>query len=63
LFAAIQGGLLLTQVHRDTAPLEAALGTILEHIASLTVRRRSAETQLLERSRPDAPTFGFMART
>ena len=43
LFAAIHGGLLLTQVHRDSAPLEAALDTMLAHIASLTVRRCSAE--------------------
>jgi len=33
--AALQGGLLLTQVRRDTAPLEAALDAILAHIASL----------------------------
>jgi AcrR family transcriptional regulator len=39
LFAAVQGGLVLTQVHRHTAPLEAALDTMLEHIASLTRRR------------------------
>lgn len=41
LFAAVQGGLVLTQVHRDTAPLEAATNTMLEHISSLMVRRRS----------------------
>jgi TetR/AcrR family transcriptional repressor of nem operon len=34
--AALQGGLLLTQVRRETAPLEAALDTVLNHIASLT---------------------------
>ena len=39
LLAAIQGGLLLTQVHSDTAPLEAALDAMLEHVASLTVSR------------------------
>jgi TetR/AcrR family transcriptional repressor of nem operon len=38
LLAALQGGLLLTQVHRDTAGLEAALDTVIDHIASLTVR-------------------------
>ncbi len=63
LFAAIHLGLLLTQVHRDTAPLEAALQTMLEHVASLTVRRCSAVTKLLQRSRTHAATFGFMART
>ena len=34
--AALQGGLLLTQVRRETAPLEAALDTVLNHIVSLT---------------------------
>jgi AcrR family transcriptional regulator len=34
--AALQGGLLLTQVRRETAPLEAALDAVLDHIASLT---------------------------
>jgi AcrR family transcriptional regulator len=34
--AALQGGLLLTKVRRDTAPLEAALDASLDHIASLT---------------------------
>ena len=33
--AALQGGLLLTQTRRDTAALEAALGAIFDHIASL----------------------------
>ncbi|MGB6985860.1 MAG: TetR/AcrR family transcriptional regulator [Candidatus Aquilonibacter sp.] len=32
--AAVQGGLLLTQVRRETAPLEAALDTVLAHIES-----------------------------
>ena len=41
LLAAIQGGLVLSQVHRAVDPLEAALDTTLEHIASLTTRRRS----------------------
>jgi TetR/AcrR family transcriptional repressor of nem operon len=35
--AALQGGLLLTQVRRDTAALEAGLDAMLDHIASLTV--------------------------
>jgi AcrR family transcriptional regulator len=34
LFAALQGGLALTQVHRSTAPLEAALDAMLDHIES-----------------------------
>jgi TetR/AcrR family transcriptional repressor of nem operon len=35
--AALQGGLLLTQIQRSTEPLEAALDTILAHISSLAV--------------------------
>lgn len=33
--AALQGGLLLSQIRRSTAPLEAALDTVLAHVASL----------------------------
>jgi TetR/AcrR family transcriptional regulator, transcriptional repressor for nem operon len=36
--AAIQGGLLLSQVRRDTAPLEAAFDTMIEHLRTLGVR-------------------------
>ncbi len=35
--AAIQGGLLLSQVRRDTTPLEAAVYTLIEHIRTLGV--------------------------
>lgn len=35
--AAVQGGLLLAQIQRSTAPLESALDTILDHIRSLMV--------------------------
>jgi TetR/AcrR family transcriptional repressor of nem operon len=35
LLAALQGGLLLTQIERDTKPLEAALDTMLELLARL----------------------------
>ena len=35
LLAALQGGLLVTQVKRDTKPLEAALDAMLELIARL----------------------------
>jgi TetR/AcrR family transcriptional regulator, transcriptional repressor for nem operon len=34
--AALQGGLLLTQIQRETTPLEAALDAILDHIQALT---------------------------
>ncbi len=39
LLAAVQGGLLLTQIRRNTKPLEAALDAMLEYIESLTTRR------------------------
>jgi TetR/AcrR family transcriptional repressor of nem operon len=35
--AALQGGLLLTQIQRSTEPLEAALDTVLAHVSSLMV--------------------------
>jgi TetR/AcrR family transcriptional regulator, transcriptional repressor for nem operon len=35
LLAAVQGGLLLTQIRRNTKPLEAAMDTMLDHIESL----------------------------
>jgi TetR/AcrR family transcriptional repressor of nem operon len=38
LLAALQGGLLLTQIQRDTKPLQAALDAILELIARLDGR-------------------------
>jgi hypothetical protein len=36
LLAALQGGLLLTQIQRDTKPLEAALDAMLELLARLS---------------------------
>ena len=50
LLATLQGGLVLAGVHRDVDPLEAALDTILEHIALLTTKRRS-EPRRLESTR------------
>jgi TetR/AcrR family transcriptional regulator, transcriptional repressor for nem operon len=38
MLAAIQGGLLLSQVRRDTTPLEAAVDTMIEHLRTLGVR-------------------------
>jgi TetR/AcrR family transcriptional regulator, transcriptional repressor for nem operon len=38
LLAGIQGGLLLSQVRRDTAPLEAAVDTMIEHLSGLGIR-------------------------
>jgi TetR/AcrR family transcriptional regulator, transcriptional repressor for nem operon len=35
--AGLQGGLLLTQVRRETAPLEAALDMAIGHIGSFVV--------------------------
>jgi TetR/AcrR family transcriptional regulator, transcriptional repressor for nem operon len=46
LLAAVQGGLVLSQVHRAVDPLEAALDTTLEHIASLTTKRRSGRRRM-----------------
>jgi TetR/AcrR family transcriptional regulator, transcriptional repressor for nem operon len=41
LLAAVQGGLLLTQVRRNANPLEVALDAMLDHIESLTVHAPS----------------------
>jgi TetR/AcrR family transcriptional regulator, transcriptional repressor for nem operon len=38
LLAAVQGGLLLTQIRRNTKPLQAAIDTMLDHIESLLSR-------------------------
>jgi TetR/AcrR family transcriptional regulator, transcriptional repressor for nem operon len=35
--AAVQGALLLTQIHRDPGPLEAAMDTVIDHIQLLMV--------------------------
>jgi TetR/AcrR family transcriptional regulator, transcriptional repressor for nem operon len=35
MLAALQGGLLLCQMHRSTAPLRAAVDTMIDHVASL----------------------------
>ena len=40
--ATLQGALLLTQMQRDTTPLEVALDTVIDHIASLTTGYVSA---------------------
>jgi AcrR family transcriptional regulator len=39
LLAALEGGLLMTQIRRDPAPLRAVLDVVLAHIESLTPRR------------------------
>jgi hypothetical protein len=36
--AGIQGGLLLSQVRREAAPLEAAVNTMIEHLKRLGAR-------------------------
>lgn len=38
MLAAVQGGLLLSQVRRDAAPLAAAVDTMIEHLIRLGVR-------------------------
>ena len=45
LLAAVQGGLLLTQVRRNTRPLEAAVDTMLDHIESLVAHGPSASSR------------------
>jgi TetR/AcrR family transcriptional repressor of nem operon len=42
LLAAVQGGLLLSQVRRDVAPLRAVLNSLIDHIASLCVAAPAA---------------------
>lgn len=42
LLAAVQGGLLLTQIRRNTKPLEAAVDAMLDHVESLTKKRKEA---------------------
>ena len=39
LLAAVQGGLLMTKIRRDPAPLRTVLDVVLAHIESLTPRR------------------------
>ena len=36
LLAAVQGGLLLSQIRRDHAPLEIAVNTMITHLRTLT---------------------------
>jgi AcrR family transcriptional regulator len=58
--AALQGGLLLTQIRRNTTPLENALDLVLNHIATLTRGRHGsgedvsddADTHCREQQRP-----------
>jgi TetR/AcrR family transcriptional regulator, transcriptional repressor for nem operon len=38
MLASVQGGLLLSQVRRDTAPLEAAVDTMIEYLSRLGMR-------------------------
>jgi AcrR family transcriptional regulator len=40
LLAAVQGGYLLTEAHRDARGLEAALGAAIDHVESLTIDAR-----------------------
>lgn len=41
ILAAVQGGLVLTQVSRTTGPLEIALDTAIDHVAELADRARA----------------------
>ena len=42
MLAAVQGGLLLTQAHRDTGPLETAMDAMIDHIATFAPDQRPA---------------------
>ena len=44
LLAALQGGLLLTQLRRDPEPLRAALDTVIDRIETLTTRKKPRRT-------------------
>lgn len=44
LLAVVQGGILLSQIHRKTTPMEIALDTMIDYIASLTVPARRPRT-------------------
>ena len=52
LLAAVQGGLLLTQVRRNTKPLEAAIDVMLDHIESLTAHLPSTSSREVKQKRP-----------
>jgi TetR/AcrR family transcriptional regulator, transcriptional repressor for nem operon len=52
LLAAVQGGILLTQLYRDTKPMEAALDTMLAHIQSLVTPARGVTTRRGRATRP-----------
>ncbi|WP_369199327.1 TetR/AcrR family transcriptional regulator [Streptomyces sp. PU-14G] len=45
LLSALQGGILLSQLRRDTAPMRAALDTVLDRIESLTTDRDARADQ------------------
>jgi hypothetical protein len=51
LLAAVQGGLLLTQVRRDTNPLEVAIDAMLDHIDSVTAHVPSKTSREARRKR------------
>lgn len=55
LLAVVQGGILLSQIHRQTRPMEIALDTIIDYIGSLIVRpRRSRKKSVRHEGHRDA---------
>jgi TetR/AcrR family transcriptional regulator, transcriptional repressor for nem operon len=58
LFVAVQGGFLLSQVHRDPSPLAVGLHTAIDHIESLTRSHFTADTELRcgQMAGPSAPS-------
>jgi len=58
--AALQGGLLLTQIRRESTPLAVALDTIIDHIASLATAPSSSETPAAAISDEPDPNTGSL---
>jgi TetR/AcrR family transcriptional regulator, transcriptional repressor for nem operon len=56
MLAAVQGGILLTQVRRDTKPMEIALDTMIDHLESLVVRPSTASRRKAAKHAATRPT-------
>ena len=54
MLAGIQGGLLLSEVRRETGPLEAAVDTMLEHLSRLGAVEGSTSSPATMRRSPNA---------
>lgn len=56
LFAALQGGFLLSQIHRDPTPMSVSLHTAIDHIESLTRSPSPAAADVKSRGGRSAKT-------